>query len=255
MTRASLALAGRALRVTFRRPQFLMPMLAFPSLLLAVNTGGLSQATNLPGFPPGTPFFDFQLPAALSQSLLLGGVGTGIAVALELELGFFDRLVAAPIPRTAIIAGRLISAGCIAIVQVTWFVALGIVFGAELKDGPAGLLIIYSLAILAGTGFAAIGVTLAVRAGNASTVQGVFPLIFVVLFLSSAFFPIDLLTSPVNEIARYNPLSYIASGLRAPVMGADDASTVIEGYAAALGILVVFAGLAVHSLRRRLAEQ
>lgn len=254
MIAPSFALAGRALRVTLRRPQFLMPMLAFPSLLLAVNTGGLSQATNLPGFPADTPFFDFQLPAALSQSLLLGGVGTGIAVALELELGFFDRLVASPIPRTAIVTGRLLASSAIALIQVTWFVLLGLVFGAEIKDGLAGLLVIYSMAAIAGTGFAAIGVMLAVRAGNASTVQGIFPLIFVVLFLSSAFFPIDLLTSPVNEIARYNPLSYIANGIRAPIVGTGGTQTVIEGYAAALGVLLLFASLSVHALHRRLGE-
>lgn len=255
MTRASIALAGRALRVTLRRPQFLMPMLAFPSLLLAVNTGGLSQATNLPGFPTDTPFFDFQLPAALAQSLLFGGVGSGIAVALELELGFFDRLVAAPIPRTSIIAGRLISAGCIALIQVTWFVALGFVFGAEVKDGIGGLAIVYSMAVIAGAGFSAIGVMLAVRAGNASSVQGIFPLIFVVLFLSSAFFPINLLTSPVNDIARYNPLSYIANGMRAPITGTGDAGTILAGYASALGVLLVFSALAVRALHRRLGER
>jgi len=248
------ALARRALKVTLRRPQFLMPMLAFPSLLLAVNTGGLSQATNLPGFPADTPFFDFQLSAALAQSLLLGGVGTGIAVALELELGFFDRLVAAPIPRTAIVTGRLLAAGCIAVIQVTWFIALGLIFGAEIADGIPGLLVIYSMAIIAGTGFAAIGVMLAVRAGNASTVQGIFPLIFVVLFLSSAFFPIELLTAPVDEIARWNPLSYIADGIRAPIIGSGGAGAIIEGYLASLGVLLLFAGLAVRALHRRLGD-
>lgn len=255
MTAASLALAGRALRVTLRRPQFLAPMLAFPSLLLAVNTGGLSQATQLPGFPPVPSFFDFQLAAAIAQSLLLGGVGTGIAVALELELGFFDRLVAAPIPRSAIVAGRLLSASCIAAIQVTWFVGLDLIFGSGIEEGIGGLLIVYSISMIAGTGFAAIGITLALRAGNASTVQGIFPLIFVVLFLSSAFFPEDLLTSPVDVIARYNPLSYVANGIRSPIIGAGDTETVLLGYASAVGILVVFGALALRALHGRIGDR
>jgi len=251
---ASLALARRALTITLRRPQFLAPMLAFPSLLLAVNTGGLSQATQLPGFPAVPSFFDFQLPASISQSLLLGGVGTGIAVALELELGFFDRLVAAPIPRSAIVIGRLLASGAIALIQVSWFIGLDLIFGSGVEDGITGVLIVYSIGALAGTGFAAIGLTLALRAGNASTVQGIFPLIFVVLFMSSAFFPQELLTSPVDKIAQYNPLSYIANGLRAPIIGSGDAATVLQGYAAAIGVLLVFGTLAVRALLKRAGD-
>ena len=229
-------------------------MLAFPSLLLAVNTGGLSQATKLPGFPPVPSFFDFQLPASISQSLLLGGVGTGIAVALELELGFFDRLVAAPIPRSSIVVGRLLSSAAIALIQVTWFIGLDLIFGSGVEGGIPGVLIVYSIGALAGTGFAAIGLTLALRAGNASTVQGVFPLVFVVLFMSSAFFPQELLTSPVDKIAQYNPLSYIANGLRAPIIGSGDAATVLQGYAAALGVLLLFGTLAVRALLKRAGD-
>jgi len=252
MLSATSALAARALKVALRRPQFLMPMLVFPSLLLAVNSGGLSQAQNLPGFPPVPSFFDFQLPAAITQSLLLGGVGTGIAVALELELGFFERLVAAPIPRAAIVMGRLAAAAMIAVVQITWFLVLGLIFGHGVATGLVGLLSIYGIGCLAAVGFAGIGLTLAFRAGNASAVQGIFPLVFVVLFLSSAFFPVDLLTSPVNEIARWNPLSYIASGMRAPIIDYGGTKAVLEGFAAALGVALLFAGLATRALHQRL---
>lgn len=262
MTQASVALARRALRVSLRRPQFLAPLLVFPSILLAVNTGGLSQATNIPGFwsdygvsAPYPSFFEFQLAASMSQSLLLGGVATGIAVALELEMGFFDRLVAAPIPRASIVAGRLLAAGVIAIAQLSWFVGLSLVFGSGIKDGLPGLLVVYLIGAIAGIGFAGIGVTLALRAGNASTVQGVFPLVFVVLFLSSAFFPPNLLTSPADVIATYNPLSYIANGIRAPIIGASGNKAQLEGLAAAIGLAVFFGGLSTLSLRKRLSDR
>lgn len=256
MTRASMALARRALLVTLRRPQFLAPLLIFPTLLLAVNTGGLSQATALPGFPTidGQPpaFFDFQIAAAMSQSLLLGGVGTGIAVALELEMGFFERLVAAPIPRVSIVFGRLLAAAVIACFQLSWFVLLGLVFGSGIHDGIPGLLIVCGIGALAGIGFAGIGVTLALRAGNASTVQGFFPLVFVILFLSSAFFPEALLSSPADVIAHYNPLSYVANGMRAPIIGYGGTRAVLEGFAAAFGLAVLFAATATHALHGRL---
>ncbi len=253
MSRAVLALARRALRNVLRRPQFLAPLVIFPSLLLAVNVGGLSRSTQLPGFPKA-PFLDFQLAAAITQSLLLGGVSAGIAVALEIEGGFFDRLACAPIPRVAIVLGRLAAATAIAFVQVTYFLALGLIFGAHIRGGVPGALLAVAIGGLAGMGFGGIGVMLALRAKNASTVQGIFPLVFVVLFISSAFFPRNLLSSPAKEIARYNPLSYVADGIRSPIIHSVDWTPILQGFLAAGGIAVVATTLSVLALRGRLGE-
>ena len=88
--------SGAELVNALRRPQFLAPLVVFPTLFLAINVGGLGATRSLQGFPQVDGFLDFQLSAAIVQSLLIGGVGTGIAVALDIEGGFFDRLVASP---------------------------------------------------------------------------------------------------------------------------------------------------------------
>jgi ABC-2 type transport system permease protein len=252
MTRATIALARRALRNTFRRPQFVMPLVAFPTLFLAVNVGGLHRTTDLPGFPRVHGFLDFQLAAAMTQSLLLGGVSSGIAIALEIEGGFFDRLVASPIPRAAIVLGRLLAAGVLAAAQVLWFIVLGLIFGAHIAGGIPGALLVELIGAVAGMGFGAIGVVLALRARNASTVQGIFPLVFVVLFISTAFFPRNLLESPIDSVARYNPLSYIADGLRDPIISSISARPVLEGLACAAAVAGIAGGMAIVSLRTRL---
>lgn len=252
--RAVVALARRALRNALRRPQFLAPLVIFPSLFLAVNVGGLSRTTALPGFPHVHGFLDFQLSGAITQSLLLGGVSAGIAVALEIEGGFFDRLVAAPIPRSSIVFGRVLAAAAIAAGQVVYFLAIGLIFGAHIAAGVAGFFVVLAIGIIAGTGFGSIGVVLALRAKNASTVQGIFPIVFVVLFISSAFFPRGLLEEPTKAIARYNPLSYVADGMRNPIIASISSSTVLEGLAAATGIAVVAIALSVLALRGRLRE-
>jgi ABC-2 type transport system permease protein len=254
MTRTVVALARRALRNTLRRPQFLMPLVAFPSLFLAVNVGGLHRTTDLPGFPHVNGFLDFQLAAAMTQSLLLGGVSSGIAVALEIEGGFFDRLIASPIPRIAIVLGRLAAASVLACFQVLWFLALGLIFGAHIAGGVPGALLVVLIGAVAGTGFGAIGTALALRARNASTVQGIFPLVFVILFVSSAFFPRPLLQSPIDTVARYNPLSYIADGMRDPIISSVSAKPVLEGLAAAALVALVAISLSVVALRGRLRE-
>ncbi|HEY8582775.1 MAG TPA: ABC transporter permease [Capillimicrobium sp.] len=254
MTRAVWALAWRALRGVARRPQFAAPLVVFPSLFLAVNVGGLSRSTQLDGFPVVNSFLDFQLAGAMTQSLLLGGVSAGIAVALEMEGGFFDRLVVAPIPRVAIVLGRLVAAGVIAIVQVAYFLAVGLIFGGQIEGGAPGVLLIFLIGTIAGIGFGAIGVMIALRARNASTVQGIFPLVFVILFVSTAWFPLGLLQTPADAIAEYNPLSYVADGLRDPIISGVTATSALEGVGAAVGIAVVMTALCVVSLRTRLRD-
>ncbi|MBA2637097.1 MAG: ABC transporter permease [Solirubrobacterales bacterium] len=254
MTRVVLALARRGLANAARRPQFFAPLVIFPTLFLAVNVGGLQGTTRLPGFPRGDGFLDFQLAAAMTQSLLLGGVSTGIVTALEIEGGFFDRLVAAPIPRVAIVLGRIVAAGVIAAVQVAWFLVLGLLFGAEVQGGLLGVLVLFAIGVVAGTGFGALGVVLALRSRSASTVQGVFPLVFVILFVSSAFFPADLLAFPADVIAAYNPLSWIAEGLREPIYSGLDAGPILLGLAASAGLAVIAVMLSVAALRGRLRD-
>jgi len=254
VARVSLALSRRALVNAMRRPQLLLPLVLIPTLMLAANVGGLNRTTTLPGFPAVHGFLDFQLAPAMTQSLLFGGVAMGVAMALEIEAGFFSRLAVAPIPRVAIVLGRLGAASAIAVIQMLWFLSIGLIFGAHVKSGLPGLLVTFGIGIVAGVAFAALGVALALRARNASTVQGIFPLVFVSLFLSSAYFPRNLLTSPFDAIARYNPLSYIAEGMRDPIVNSLSAQPVLEGLAAAAGLAVLAVGLSVVTLRGRLDE-
>ena len=250
----SLALARRTLRMVLRRPQFLAPLVLMPTLFLAINTGGLHRSTGLPGFPHVDGFLDFQLAGAMTQSLLLGGVMQGIGTALEIEGGFFDRLVASPIPRVAIVLGRILAGTAIAAGQVVWFLVLGAVFGVSFHGGVLGVLLVIAIGALAGTGFAALGVLIALRARNASTVQGIFPLVFVVLFVSSAFFPRALLEAPADWVADFNPLSYVADGMRDPIISGISAAPVLEGLGAAAGLVAVLTALAVAALHGRLRD-
>lgn len=254
MIRATVALARRALRNNLRKPQYLAPLVVFPTLFLAVNVGGLERTTDLPGFPEVDGFLDFSLGAAITQSLLLGGVSSGIALALDIEGGFFDRLAASPVPRTALVLGRVLAAGVVAVVQVAWFLVIGLAFGASIQGGVIGVLSVLAISVVAATGFGAIGVMLALRARSASTVQGIFPLVLVVLFCSSAFFPAELLSSPADSVAEYNPLSFIAEGIRQPIAFANATGPFLEGLAAAAGIAAVFVVLSLLSLRGRLGN-
>src|SRR5215213_5729222 len=107
------------------------PLLIFPTLLLAIQTGGAGGAVNLPGFPPVQSFLAFMLAGAMIQSTMLAGSSGGIALAVDIEMGFLDRLLAAPISRFSLVLGRVIGTAMLGTVVVAWYVAIGLVFGAH----------------------------------------------------------------------------------------------------------------------------
>jgi ABC-2 type transport system permease protein len=245
-------LSRRSLRQTFRRPQFLAPILVFPTLFLIANVGGAGSAVELPGFPEVHGFLDFQLPAAMLQAALLVGVSGGIALALDIEVGFIDRLVAAPIPRSTVVTGRLAATGVMGMVAGAWFIAIGLIGGAHIAGGVPGVLLVLVLLALASIAFGGLGAALALKAGRASVVQGIFPLVFVILFLSSAFFPRELMEEPAQSVAAWNPLTLIVDGLRDPVISGISLDKLGTGLAGIAIVGVVAAALSAWALRSRL---
>jgi ABC-2 type transport system permease protein len=245
-------LARRGIAQTFRRPQLLAPIVVFPSLFLAANTGGAGHATQLSGFPKVHGFLDFELPAAMLQSTLIAGVGAGIAIAIDIETGFLDRLLAAPVRRSSFVLGRLASAGVLGVFAGVWFLAIGLIAGAHIQGGVLGALLVLALCGLAAMAFGGLGAALALKSGKASVVQGTFPLVFVVLFLSSAFFPRQLMREPAGTIAGWNPLSLIAGGVRHPIIDGLSLRAAGTGLAGIAIVAAIAWALSAWALRSRL---
>jgi ABC-type multidrug transport system permease subunit len=244
-----MALGRRSIRNTFRRPQYLAPLVIFPTLFLAVNTGGAGRAVDLPGFPEVHGFLDFQLAAGILQSTMLAAVQGGTGLAMDIELGFTDRLFAAPISRPAIVIGRLAATFVLGMLCSVWFLAIGLLFGVVIKGGILGALVVIVVGGLCAAAFGGLAAALALKSGTTSVVQGTFPLVFVILFLSSAFFPVNLMQQPAATAAEYNPLSFIADSLRDPVVFGLSGSVLLD---ALIGIGIVGAiGFATSALALR----
>jgi ABC-2 type transport system permease protein len=246
------ALGARSVKQTFRRPQLVSPIIVFPTLLLAIQTGGAGRAVDLPGFPQVHGFLDFMLAGAMLQACLLASNSGGIALAVDIEMGFTDRLLAAPVPRAAIVLGRLAGTAALGAFAAVWFLAVGLIFGAHIEDGVWGALLVIVLITASAIAFGGIGSAIALRTGKASVVQGLFPLVFVVLFLSSAFFPATLILEPAKAVAQYNPLSFIVEGVRDPIVATETSTAIVKAVLAIIGIGLLSTFLSSRALRYRL---
>lgn len=247
------ALARRAIVGTLRTPQALVPSLFFPLVLMAIFTASFANAPrSIPGFPPVRSFLDFAIAGAILQGILIGGTTAGAAFALDIEDGFFDRLVASPVSRAAILIGRLAGGVVIAMAQTLLFLAIGIAFGVRVEGGVWGILVLLLLAALLSVAISGLGVFLALRSGSAEAVQGTFPLFFALLFFSSAFFPRETMSGWFKVVADVNPISYLVEAMRDQVIVGVDPRPTLIGLAVVIGLAAAAIAGCWAAFRRRL---
>jgi ABC-2 type transport system permease protein len=247
-----IALARRAMLKTLRQPFQMFPVIFFPAMLLAVNASGLRAATHLPRFPTDS-YISFAIAVAFIQGGMFSLINTGTNLAEDIESGFFNRLALTPMHRVSLIGGMLLGVCALGAIQSTAYVLIGLIFGAHLDAGFAGALVVIGLGALAATGFGAIGCFAALKTGSGEAVQGLFPLFFVFIFLSSSNLPRYLLkTGWFHTVATWNPISYLIEGFRSLYIVGWDATALARGFAVAAGLLVVGLALVANGLRGRL---
>jgi ABC-2 type transport system permease protein len=246
--------AWRSARRTLRQPALIVPSIVFPLILLAVSAGGLESATKLPGFPTDS-YLDFALTVCFVQGAMFAAITAGTELATDIASGFLDRLQLTPLRPVAILVGQMAGAAIIALLATVVYIAAGAIAGVEFKAGPGGVLVLIALSLLISIAMAALGSVMAAKTGQPEAIQGVFPLLFVTMFLSSANFPRELMSVDwFRQIATYNPVSYLVEGMRSLILTGWDGEALAKGF----GFAVLIAGLsfwaASRALRTRMAR-
>ena len=259
MSRSTLALqvavlARRSVVRTLRQPAMVIPSLIFPLILLAINSSGLDSTTRLPGFPTDS-YFQFALAIPFVQGALFSANSAGTNVASDIESGFLNRLALTPLRRVALMMGQMAGILALGLIQAITFVVVGVAFGSGIAAGVAGALVIVALSLVISLGFGLIGAFVALRTGTGEAVQGVFPLFFAALFLSSMALPRDLIeTDWFRTVATWNPVSYMLEAIRSLVITGWDGEALALGFACAGGLALVALIAASSALRTQMVR-
>jgi ABC-2 type transport system permease protein len=244
-------MARRSVLQTLRQPAMVVPPILFPLILMAINVGGLDAATKLPGFPTDS-YLDFAIAFPFIQGSLFASINAGTSLARDVETGFLKRLALTPMQRGALLLGNLSGVMVVSLLASAIYLAVGFAAGLHVEAGVAGVLVLLVLATLIALAFAALGAFVGLRTGSGEAVQGVFPLLFVFLFLSSSSLPRQLIEQDwFRTIATYNPVSYLFEGLRSLVISGWDGEALALGF----GIAAAIAVLAVFGAQRALATR
>src|SRR3954471_434809 len=242
-------LGKRALREAWRTPDAIVPTLFIPLFFLVVNVGQAGKI--FPGkttaFLHGQGYGAFQLPSSL---LLAASFGTAaLFLVEEIEGGYFDKLRATPIPRSAIVLGRLLAEGakCAGIAAV--IVLLALPFGIRIASGPAGFVLLVAITTGWGVVYSGFMQLIALKTRSAAATQSGGLVFFPLLFLTPNFVPRDMLTHPMEVAATVNPVTYLMEALRSLILEDLHWAKIWPGFAviAGLGVLMLWLNVRVIS--------
>jgi ABC-2 type transport system permease protein len=247
-------LARRSVVRTIRQPAQVVPAVTFPLFLFAINAAGLDSAAELPGFP-APDYLTWIVAVPFMQAGLFAVAGLGADLARDIETGFLDRLSLTPLSRTGLVSGQMAGTIALGIFQGLVFLAVGLAAGATFDTGLPGAVVLILLEVAIVFAFGLIGIAAAFRFGNGEAVQGLFPLLFVFLFLSTMALPADLIQNDwFRAIAEHNPVSFIFGGIRSLFFGGWDATALAEAFGVTAAIVAVFLPLSVRALNARVVR-
>ena len=211
-------LGQRALREGWRTPEALLPTLFIPLFFLVVNVGQAAEIfpSASTEFLHGQGYGAFQLPSSL---LLAASFGTAALFLVEdIEGGYFDKLRAAPVSRTAIVMGRLIAEAVKGVLIAAAIVLLGLIFGISIASGVLGFVLLVGMTALWSVVFVGFMQLIALKTRSAAATNSGGLIFFPLLFLTPNFVPRDLLTRPMEIAATFNPVTYVMEALRSLIL-------------------------------------
>jgi ABC-2 type transport system permease protein len=237
------ALLRRSVTGLLRQPGAWLPGLLFPLVIAAVFTADYHRAARLLHFPGGVSYVEYVLPATALIGAIYAGITAGTELTTDLAGGFLHRLLLSPSSRAALLAGPLVAAAVQTVAQDAVFLAVFAAFGVPVHGVPA----LIGASVLFAAGVGGFAVALGLRTGDAEVIQSLFGLLFIMLFVSSAFFPPSLMRGWFGTAARYSPLTWLADGMRG---SAADAAGPLAGMAAVCAAAVLCAVAVLRSGER-----
>jgi ABC-2 type transport system permease protein len=242
-------LGQRALREGWRTPEALLPTLFIPIFFLVVNVGQAAEIfpSASTEFLHGQGYGAFQLPSSL---LLAASFGTAALFLVEdIEEGYFDKLRAAPVSRSAIVMGRLIAEAVKGVLIAAAIVVLALIFGISIASGPLGFVLLVGMTALWSVVFVGFMQLIALKTRSAAATNSGGLVFFPLLFLTPNFVPRDLLTRPMEIAATFNPVTYVMEALRSLILQDLVWADIWPGFAVVAVLGAVMLALNVRMIR------
>ena len=192
--------------------------ITFPLLFLFVFGSGLSA--RMGSLSPGVDFPQFIFPGIIGMSVLMSSFMAGVSVVWDREFGFLKEVLVAPISRASVAVGKTLGATTVALLQGSIILLFAPLIGVSLSIWTVLALLPLMFLLAASTG--SLGILLATRIRSMEAFQAVMQmLMFPMVFLSGAFFPVQGLPAWMNVLVKLNPATYGIAPIRQVILGAS----------------------------------
>lgn len=209
-------IAWREILLYLRNKGRILGTLGAPFFYLAVLGFGLGSVIVI----PGSDYFSFLVAGILGMVILFQSTFSALSVVTERQFGFLKEMLVAPISRTDIVLGKALGNAFTASVQAAFVFFIALLLGFSFTQPWVNLVFAFVLLVLAGIGFAGLGLAFASKIQDPQTFQFIFNFLLLPLFLlSGAIFPVDKAPEWLRGIVYLDPLTYLVEGLRALLLG------------------------------------
>ena len=248
-----------------RNPFVLVVSLVQPVIFLVLFTQVFGNVAGgaIGGTGGGPSYETYLVPAIAVQVAIAAAATSGVGLVNDIENGMFEKVLVSPMSRSAVFLGKTAAELLRIAVQIGIILGLGVLLGAEVGTGIVGALGIIAVGVVFSLWFVGFSNALAVLTKDQeSTIIGANLLQFPLLFLSSAFLPLDVLPEWIQTVAAVNPVTYGVDAARSLMLNADAASVfsasgfgpvgnaVVPAVAVLLVLALLFGGTAIAMIRR-----
>ena len=207
--------AGRTVKQFIRTPQLIVVTSLTSVMFLLIFRyvfGGAIQTGNV-------RYVDFLIP---TTAVAAGLFSTGaVGVAEDADTGLFDRLRSLPVPRWAVLVGRAMADTALISWAALVTIVVGFAVGFRIHGSVLGALAALGLIVLFAAAFSWIQIFLGLISGSAQAAQGIAFSVFPLVFVSSAYVPVESMPGWMQPIAENQPVTAMVGAVRALVLGGD----------------------------------
>jgi ABC-2 type transport system permease protein len=242
------ALVRRAANEILRVPGAAIPGVLAPTIFFLGITSVFGNLTLLPGFDSDS-YASFVVPVSMMQGAAFTGAATGVNLARDIEQGWFDRLLASPAPRPVLLAGLVGSAALRSLIPAAFLLVIALAIGAHwpgLGGLAIALIVVMGMAVVAATW----GTSLAMRFRTQSAAPLMQAGMLLMVFTTTAYAPLDLLSGWLQDVARINPVTQVVEAARQGFVGGVSWDETWPGLVALAGMAAFFTFFALRGMRR-----
>jgi len=242
----------RNLRNSFRVPFIWVMAVIQPLIWLLLFSQLFKTIVTIPGFPYEN-YLAYLAPGIILMTSLFGATFSGMGTLVDIDLGYLDKMLVTPVSRNAIMLGRMGGDVVRVVVQAIIIVLIALAMGVGFASGFPGFITAILLIALLVIGFAGLSNILALRIRDHQLFIMVINFITLpLMFLSDAMMPMQMLPSWLQTVAKYNPVTYAADGIRTLMNTGFDGIVLGKAFLVLGGVALVMMGIATIMFRRRL---